>query len=138
MRKASASIVLVPFPCNTESSCFETTFYFFQSPATILVGFFSFLFSSWRIQDFPQMGAPTLMEFAKFSPKLHEIGRIWIPREGRVQNFTMCCDMGQNDTIGKIELNPSFVLSSNNTNYKNDIQLFPQLFDELCVNGDYH
>ena len=34
----------------------------------------------------------------------------------------VCCDMGQNDTIGKIELNPSFVLSSNNTNYKNDIQ----------------
>ena len=33
---------LVPFPCNTESSCFETTFYFFQSPATILVVFFFF------------------------------------------------------------------------------------------------
>ena len=46
--------------------------------------------------------------------------------------------MGQNDTIGKIELNPSFVLSSNNTNCKNDIQLFHQLFDELGVNGDYH
>ena len=30
--------------------------------------------------------------------------------------------MGQNDTIGKIELNPSFVLSSNRTNCKNDIQ----------------
>ena len=30
--------------------------------------------------------------------------------------------MGQNDTIGKIELKPSFVLSSDNTNYKNDIQ----------------
>ena len=49
-----------------------------------------------------------------------------------------CCDMGQNDTIGKIELNPSFVLSSDNTNCKNDIQLFPQLFDEHRVNGDYH
>ena len=35
---------------------------------------------------------------------------------------TLCCDMGQNDTIGKIELNPSFVLSSDNTNCKNDIQ----------------
>ena len=34
----------------------------------------------------------------------------------------LCCDMGQNDTIGKIELNPSFILSSDNTNYKNDIQ----------------
>ena len=49
-----------------------------------------------------------------------------------------CCDMDQNDTIGKIELNPSFVLSSNNTNYKNDIQLFLQLFDELRVNRDCH
>ena len=39
------------------------------------------------------------------------------------QNWTdNCCDMGQNDTIGKIELNPSFVLSSDNTNCKNDIQ----------------
>ena len=46
--------------------------------------------------------------------------------------------MGQNDTICKIELNPSFVLSSDNTNYKNDIQLFLQLFGELRVNGDYH
>ena len=35
---------------------------------------------------------------------------------------TYCCDMGQNDTIGKIELNPSFVLSSVETNCKNDIQ----------------
>ena len=47
-----------------------------------------------------------------------------------------CCDMGQNDTIGKIELNLSFVLSSDNTYCKIDIQLFPQLFDELRVNGD--
>ena len=31
--------------------------------------------------------------------------------------------MGQNDTIGKIELNPSFVLSSDNTNCKNDISI---------------
>ena len=46
--------------------------------------------------------------------------------------------MGQNDTISKIESNPSFILSSDNTNYKNDIQLFLQLFDELRVNGDYH
>ena len=46
--------------------------------------------------------------------------------------------MGQNDTIGKIELNPSFILSSDNTNCKNDIQLFHQLFDELRANGDCH
>ena len=30
--------------------------------------------------------------------------------------------MGQNDTIDKIELNPSDVLSSEKTNCKNDIQ----------------
>ena len=46
--------------------------------------------------------------------------------------------MGQNDTIGKIELIPSIVLSSDNTNCKNDIQLFHQLFDELSVYRDYH
>ena len=45
---------------------------------------------------------------------------------------------GQNDTIGKIELKPSIVLSSDNTNSKNDIQLFHQLFDELSVYRDYH
>ena len=50
----------------------------------------------------------------------------------------VCCDMGQNDTIGKIELKPSIVLSSDNTNCKNDIQLFLQLFDELSVYRDYH
>ena len=51
---------------------------------------------------------------------------------------SFCCDMGQNDTIGKIELKPSIVLSSDNTNCKNDIQLFLQLFDELSVYRDYH
>ena len=60
----------------------------------------------------------------------------------RVQTFSFqkgrCCDMGQNDTIGKIELKPSIVLSSDNTNCKNDIQLFLQLFDELSVYRDYH
>ena len=49
-----------------------------------------------------------------------------------------CCDMGQNDTIGKIELKSFIVLSSDNTDCKNDIQLFYQLFDELSVHTDYH
>ena len=35
-----------------------------------------------------------------------------------------CCDTAQNDTIGKIELFPSIVLSSRVTNYKNDIHRF--------------
>ena len=42
------------------------------------------------------------------------------------------------DTIGRIELIPSIVLSSDNTNYKNIIQLFLQLFDELSVYRDCH
>ena len=37
----------------------------------------------WRIQDFPEEGAPTpegaTYDFAKFSQKLHEIERIWTP-----------------------------------------------------------
>ena len=44
----------------------------------------------------------------------------------------------QNDIFPRIELIPSFVLSSDNTNCKNDIQLFHQLFDELSVHTDYH
>ena len=39
---------------------------------------------------------------------------------GFIYNITFdgysCCDMGQNDTIGKIELIPAFVLSTDNTN----------------------
>ena len=50
----------------------------------------------------------------------------------------LCCDTGQNDTIGKIELNPSFVLSHKSANSRNDIQKFLQLFEEHRVNGDYH
>ena len=39
----------------------------------------------WRIQDFPEVGTPTLQgtptyDFAKFSQKLHKIERIWTPR----------------------------------------------------------
>ena len=60
----------------------------------------------------------------------------------RVQTFLFqkgrCCDMSQNDTIDKIELKPSIVLSSDNTDCKNDIQLFHQLFDKLSVHTDYH
>ena len=44
----------------------------------------------------------------------------------------------QADILSGIELIPSFVLSSDNTNCKNDIQLFHQLFDELSVHTDYH
>ena len=49
-----------------------------------------------------------------------------------------CCDIGQIDIFSGIELFPFIVLSSDNTNCKNDIQLFHQLFDELSVHTDYH
>ena len=49
-----------------------------------------------------------------------------------------CCDIGQIDRLFIIELFPFIVLSSDNTNCKNDIQLFHQLFDELSVYRDYH
>ena len=35
----------------------------------------------WRIQDFPEEGAPTY-DFVKFSQKLHEIEIIFEPRGG--------------------------------------------------------
>ena len=44
----------------------------------------------------------------------------------------------QDDIFPRIELIPSFILSSDNTNCKNNIQLFHQLFDELSVHTDYH
>ena len=53
-------------------------------------------------------------------------------------SFQYCCDMGQNDTIGKIELKIIFRLAVGISNSRNDIQLLLQLFDELRVNGDYH
>ena len=42
---------------------------------------FSTVIIQWRIQDFPEVGAPTVggatYNFAKFSQKLHEIERNW-------------------------------------------------------------
>ena len=49
-----------------------------------------------------------------------------------------CCDIGQIDRFFIIELFPLSSLSSDNTNCKNDIPLFHQLFDELSVYRDYH
>ena len=39
-----------------------------------------------------------------------------------LKGSSACCDIGQIDRFSIIELNPSFVLSSDNTNCKNDIQ----------------
>ena len=62
----------------------------------------------------------------------------WTAKPEIVGSNTVCCDMGQNDTIGKIELKIIFRLAVGISNSRNDIQLFLQLFDELRVNGDYH
>ena len=53
---------------------------------------------------------------------LPKIDELYAKLKGYKVFSSLCCDMGQNDTISKIELNPSFVLSSDNTNCKNDIQ----------------
>ena len=65
------------------------------------------------------------------------------PQDSDSKNDISCTDilssereMLRYDTIGRIELIPSIVLSSDNTNYKNIIQLFLQLFDELSVYRD--
>ena len=49
--------------------------------------------NQWRIQDFPEVGAPTLgvaptYDFAKNYPKLHEIERIWAG--GGKSKFLLC------------------------------------------------
>ena len=50
----------------------------------------------WRIQDFPEEGAPTpqggapTYDFANFPRKLHEIERIWTPRGGRASKILLC------------------------------------------------
>ena len=59
-------------------------------------------------------------------------------QEQNRDRYRNCCDIGQIDRLFIIELFPFIVLSSDNTNCKNDIQLFHQLFDELSVYRDYH
>ena len=48
----------------------------------------------------------------------------------------MCCYTGQNDTIGKIELNQVSILSTRDLNCHNNIQLFLQQFENFRVNED--
>ena len=75
-----------------------------------------------------------------FHRKLHRVpvGQLQTLQTLHSSKKGRCCDIGQIDRFSIIELNPSFVLSSDNTNCKNDIQLFLQLFDELSVYRDYH
>ena len=54
---------------------------------------------------------PTREERPSVERALEQIEGIEVEAEG-----DGCCDMGQNDTIGKIELIPAFVLSTDNTN----------------------
>ena len=75
---------------------------------------------------FPQKTPPST------SWAITDITNIHSSKKGR------CCDIGQIDRFSIIELFPFIVLSSDNTNCKNDIQLFHQLFDELSVYRDYH
>ena len=59
-----------------------------RTRSTKHLGLFKHCHIQWRIQEFPEEGAnspgggaPTY-DFAKFSRKLHEIERIWVPRVG--------------------------------------------------------
>ena len=81
-----------------------------------------------------------VLQFDWFPQKLHRVpvGQLQTLQTLHSSKKGRCCDIGQIDRFSIIELNPSFVLSSDNTNCKNDIQLFLQLFDELSVYRDYH
>ena len=49
----------------------------------------------WRIQDFPEEGAPTLKEaiiWSFFTQKLHEIERIWTPGGGGAASLALPLD----------------------------------------------
>ena len=88
-------------------------------------------------QHFPiRMHILHILQFDWFPQKLHRVPvehlQTFISKKGR------CCDIGQIDIFFRIELFPLSSLSSDNTNCKNDIQLFHQLFDELSVYRDYH
>ena len=67
----------------------------------------------------------------------HPAGRT-LTSDWFVKFFVMivyCCDIGQNDTIGKIELFSSSDLSSRDPDCKNNIQLFFQQFEKLLFLG---
>ena len=62
----------------------------------------------WRIQDFPR-GAPTprgggggapTYDFAKFSWKLHEIERIWVPGGGGATLWVVVISSGSSRRVG--------------------------------------
>ena len=82
-----------------------------------------------------------ILQFDWFPQKLH---RVPVGQSQTFHSFFKEREMlryrsrCQDDIFPRIELIPSFVLSSDNTNCKNDIQLFHQLFDELSVHTDYH
>ena len=84
---------------------------------------------------------PAFYSSIGFHRKLH---RVPVGQLQTLQTFIhsskkgRCCDIGQIDIFFRIELFPLSSLSSDNTNCKNDIPLFHQLFDELSVYRDYH
>ena len=76
----------------------------------------------WRIQDFPEEGAPTLQggaptyDFAKFSQKLHEIERIWAPRGGARPSRPLRSATVMDEAYKKINLTLKF--RHNEVNFK--------------------
>ena len=77
-------------------------------------------------QDIISSTKITKFNYNNLNRNVKDIFRWLVKTSGHVKlstkYCTSCCDTGQNDTIGKIELNPSFVLSSKSANSRNDIQ----------------
>ena len=86
-------------------------------PTNGTLSFYEYRFSGgdirqWRIQDFPEVGAPTprgapTYDFAKISQKLHEIERIWTPRGGAHPKFYYVDPPLRDDIVGDSQ--PYFV-----------------------------
>ena len=112
-------------------SVFYRTFQTFQSfmtfqPFQAILQCSSISRESTPFQHSPnRMHILQILQFDWFPQKLHRVP------VGQLQTFLQtllsskkgrCCDIGQIDIFSRIELIPSFVLSSDNTYYKNDIQ----------------
>ena len=102
--QALLHVPVLPVPCSVSSTSRDSTHYSFTAFSSRI----QILHTDW----FPPETSLSTSRRQYTTTNLHS------SKKGR------CCDMGQNDTIGKIELIPSSVLSENNTNYKNDIHKF--------------
>ena len=69
-----------------------------------LLSYIFFCYLQWRIQDFPELGrvAVPTYDFAKFSPKLHEIERMRTGRGASILQYRSATDLSKRT----IQINP--------------------------------